>query len=114
MKIIILLLALLSIVAPAPDPECVSEWNLLWEIPDCVICDDLEPFGDYYLYNCTIIKSSSAFGDYNSVKFVSQCIYGAGIEVPSKDVYVSFMPTISSGCSGEGCTILGVPPIPPN
>lgn len=116
MKIILFLLMLLSPLVPDPDPECTSDWYLMWEIPNCPYCDDLEHYGTYSLYSCEVIKFSDVYGEYKTTKFKSECVYGMGIEVPPKDVYAMFFPTISNSCpdgswlENGNCVIL-IPPV---
>lgn len=110
MKIILFLLMFLSFT-PEPDPECVSDWFLMWEVEDCAYCNASKPYGDYYLYACEVVK------EYTSIKFKSQCIYGAGIEVPPVDIYPLFLPMIvdcpeGSRLENGRCVILGEPVIP--
>ena len=117
MNIIILLLTFLSIVAPPPDQECVSDWYLLWEVPNCSYCKEQEPYGDYSLYVCTIKKSSPA-GEYSTAKFGSSCQYEEQEPVPAQEQQLVFLPVVTTGCP-EGasltdgyCTIIGVPVTP--
>ena len=114
MKIIILLFLLSIFNAPPPDQECVSDWYLLWEVPNCSYCKEQEPYGDYSLYVCTIKKSSPA-GEYSTAKFGSSCQYNEQEPVPAQEQPFVFLPVVTTGCP-EGawltdgyCTILGDP-----
>lgn len=116
MKIIIFLLLFLSIFAPDPDPECISDWELLWEIQECPYCNEIEPYGTYSLYSCEVMKFSESLGEYKTIKFKSQCIYSAGIEIPPEDVYVSFLPVVTTGCPDgawldNGYCVRLIPPV---
>jgi len=115
MNIIVFVLVFLSLLVPDPDPECVSDWELLWEIQECAYCDEIEPFGTYSLYVCEIMKFSGE-DEYPSIKFKSQCIYSAGIEIPPEDVYVSFLPVVNTGCPegawlDDGDCVILIPPV---
>ena len=109
MKIILFLLLFLSFT-PEPDPECVSDWFLMWDVEDCAYCNASKPYGDYYLYSCEVVK------EYTSIKFKSQCVYSSGIEIPPEDVYVSFLPVVTTGCPDgawldNGYCVRLIPPV---
>ena len=106
MNIIILLLTFLSIVAPAPDPECISDWVQLWEIQDAYSCDT------YSLYACEITETSEYWGEYTTIKFKSLCVSDELISPQAEEVFVSFLPIVSTGCPENGCVILGTPVAP--
>jgi len=94
MKIIILLFLLSIFNIPAPDPECISDWYLLREVPSCSYCKEQDPYGDYSLYVCTIKKSSPAYGEYFTVKFKSICQYEEREPIPAQDVQFTFLPIV--------------------
>ena len=98
MKIILLLFLLFgnSPTRPPLDPECIGDYSLLWEIRECKICDNEESYGDYYLYICEIEKYSPTFGTYKSSKFVSQCIYDSGLNVPQTKVFIAMLPIVTN------------------
>ena len=107
MNIIILLLTFLSIVAPAPDPECVSDWVLLWETQDVNYCDT------YSLYACEITKTSEYWGEYTTIKYKSLCVFDEIISPQqAEEVFMSFLPVVSTGCPENGCVIIGTPVTP--
>lgn len=114
MKIIILVMLLSIFSAPAPDPECISDWHLLWEVPNGPYCKEQDPYGDYSLFVCTIKKSSPAYGEYFTAKFKSVCQYEEQ-EPVAKEAHLFFIPFVTVGCP-EGawltdgyCTIIGDP-----
>ena len=118
MKIIILLLSIFFALAPPSDPECTSDWYLIREVSNCSYCKEQEPYGDYSLYVCTVTKSSSAYGEYSSVKFGGICQYDEQEPVPAPELQLFYLPIVTTGCPEgafltEGyCTILGVPIVP--
>ena len=112
MNIIILLLTFLSIVAPAPDPECISDWVLLWETQDVNYCDT------YSLYACEITKTSEYWGEYSTIKYKSLCVFDELISPQAETVFMSFLPIVTTGCpegswlDNGSCVILGTPVTP--
>ena len=112
MNIIILLLTFLSIVAPAPDPECVSDWVLLWEVQDCRYCNGQDSYGDYSLFTCEITKQSNYWGEYTTIKYKSLCVFDELTSPQAEDIFVSFLPVVSTGCPENGCVIIGTPVAP--
>jgi len=116
MKILLFILIFLSTLAPDPDPECISDWYLMWEIPNCSYCDKFEPFGSYSLYSCQVIKSFADGEEYTTIKYKSQCVYDMGIEIPPEDVYTIFLPTIHNSCPDgswleDGNCVILIPPV---
>ena len=114
MKIIILLFLLSIFNAPPPDQECISDWVVIWEFPEHRYCNEQNPFGDYSLYTCEIIKPSEWWGEYKTQKLESQCVYDE-IVLPVEEMLMSFLPIVTTGCP-EGawltdgyCTIIGDP-----
>ena len=119
MNIITLLLVFFSIFAPNPDPDCTGDWMLLWKVQDCAYCNEQDSYGDYSLFACETMKTSESLGEYKTLKFESQCVYAAGIELPpAEEIFVSFLPVVTTGCpegswlDNGSCVILGTPVTP--
>ncbi len=98
MKITFLLIVLLSLFggeSSAPiDSECIAEPFFVWESEDHGWCNMSEsPNGDLYLYACRIKKHSDYFGEYESFKFLHQCVYSA---TSSVQIQLSFLPLINN------------------
>ena len=104
MKIIILTLLLSAIFKgeslPSPPellPECISNYTLVWQFDNSVHCQDHTPRGDYYLYSCRIRKWSD-FNQkyYETIKFVSQCVYTSPIDISDIKQFATFLPIASN------------------
>lgn len=103
MKLIILALLLSSFVGgespvnpPELLPECISEYTLIWKFDNSVYCQEQDPWGDYYLYSCHIQKYSEFHQEYyETLEFVSQCIYVPDKLIPQEEFTV-FMPLVAT------------------
>ena len=102
MNIILLSMIFLSLfgsetpLLPPLDPDCISEPFFVREFPNHQWCNAQEdPFGDYYSYACRVIKHSDRFGEYESFKFVHQCIYTPTLEIPVAEIYITLLPLVN-------------------
>jgi hypothetical protein len=99
MKIVLFIFVLnLLGQSPVPEPpldsECLSDWYFYWEFKEHPFCNEQEPFGDVYFYSCKIKKHSDYFGEYDSFKFIHQCIYTFPLEVPAQETKMVFLPVV--------------------
>ena len=100
MKIIILTLLLSAIfnresLPPPPEllPKCVGDYVFIYEIPNCPYCNEQRnPYGDYYLFYCPIVRDSGV----ETIKYVSKCVYTPLIDVSDIDQFTTFLPIASN------------------
>ena len=101
MKIIILTLLLSAAIfnreslPPPPEllPECVGDYVFVYEIPNCSYCNEQRnPYGDYYLFYCPIVRDSGV----ETIKFVSKCVYASPIDISDINLFTNFLPMASN------------------
>ena len=101
MKLVFLLLVFLSMFETSPvpvpsDPECITEPVFVIEYQEDGFCNAQEPFGDVYMFVCKIKLYSEYFGEYEGLKFLHTCIYTPTLELPTKEMFITFLPVVNN------------------
>ena len=72
---------------PPLDKDCISYWNFKWYFEECIYCDLTIPYGDYFLFSCTIMRNG-----YETIKYKSVCQYTSSI---TKELELTYLPIVS-------------------
>jgi hypothetical protein len=92
---ITLFMVLLGLLFQVQYNTCISDWFVIWEFPSHVMCSEQEPWGDYTVQACKIVKYSDYHGEYETYKRKHVCDYAQ-----LKTDILTFLPLIGFNFSG--------------